>query len=661
MRHPTARFAAAGTSVALLGLSVLVPSATAAPSAKARPFTLRGSSPSWTAKTAPVADTANATKLSLTVMLRMRNQASAEALAKAVSTPGTAQYGKYISTTTYDASFAPTDAQVTAVHTWLAAAGLTVTSVASNHRLMSVSGTVAEAEKAFGTTIANYQRNGKIVRAPESDLVIPTDLASVVTGVSGIATETRLNKPSKLGIAPPPDAFVNATPCSTYWAQKIATTTPKVNGKFQPYSPCGYVPAQLRGAYGLSLPGTLGFNGKGTTIAIVDAYAAPTIRKDANTYAVRHGGQPFAPGQFKQSTPDSYSYGYEDTVNGNLCRENGWYGEETLDVEAVHGVAPGANIFYKAAASCNDADFIAALNDIVANHRADIITNSWGNSGDIDPVASSDLLQAYNETFIQAALQGIGVFFSSGDNGDELFNTGTRQVDFPASDPWVTAVGGTSLAVGKHNNYEFETGWGTTKSVLTDSSGWNPAPPGNYVYGAGGGVSKVFIQPWYQQRVVPDSISNYFGTGRGRAVPDIATVADPNTGFLVGETQTFPTGATKYSEYRIGGTSLASPVMAAIEAIADQAAGHHHGFANPAIYQLAGSGALHDVVSPATDKYVVRQDFINGVDATGGLRTSLRGLNQTGTLVVQPGYDDVTGVGSPTWRYLFRLGGKNFR
>ena len=432
MRHPSARFAAAGTTAALLGLSVLVPSATAVPSAKARPFILRGSAPSWTAQTAPVADTANSTKLALTVMLRMRNQADAEALAKAVSTPGTAQYGKYLSTTTFDATFAPTDAQVAAVRAWLSAAGLTVTNVASNHRLVSVSGTVAAAEKAFGTKIANYQRNGKIVRAPESDLVIPTDLASVVTGVGGLDTEPRLNKPAKLGVAPPPDAFLNATPCSTYWAQQIATTTPKVDHKSQPYAPCGYVPEQLRGAYGLSRPGTVGLDGKGTTVAIVDAYAAPTIRSDANTYAVRHGGKPFAPGQFTQSTPDSYQYGYEDTVNGDLCGENGWYGEETLDVEAVHGVAPGANILYKAAASCDDTALIAALNDIVANHRADIITNSWGDTGDINPVTSSDLLQAYNETFIQAALQGIGVFFSSGDYGDEVAHTGTRQVDFPA-------------------------------------------------------------------------------------------------------------------------------------------------------------------------------------------------------------------------------------
>src|SRR5262249_21372481 len=150
-------------------------------------------------------------------------------------------------------------------------------------------------------------------------------------------------------------------------------------------------------------------------------------------------------------------------VNGDLCGEQGWYGEETLDVEAVHAMAPGANVLYVASRSCDDGDFDTALNKIVDKKLATIVTNSWGDVGeDVPP----DLLQAYQHTFIQAALEGIGMFFSSGDEGDDSADTdlnpsGLPEIDFPSADPFVTAVGGTSLAVDQHNAYAWETGWAT--------------------------------------------------------------------------------------------------------------------------------------------------------------------------------------------------------
>jgi hypothetical protein len=156
--------------------------------------------------------------------------------------------------------------------------------------------------------------------------------------------------------------------------------------------------------------------------------------------------------------------------------------------------------------------------------------------------------------------------------------------------------------------------------------------------------------------VVPYSIAHYFGSTAGRAVPDVSALGDPNTGFLVGETQEFPDGY-RYGEYRIGGTSLASPLMAGIEALADQAAHHPHGFANPAIYRLYGSAAYHDVVNPHRTQSVVRVDYVNGIDDSDGLSTSLRTMNQTESIKVRRGYDDVTGVGSPTGpAYVFGLG-----
>ena len=192
----------------------------------------------------------------------------------------------------------------------------------------------------------------------------------------------------------------------------------------------------------------------------------------------------------------------------------------------------------------------------------------------------------------------------------------------------MTAVGGTALAVGKTNNYLFEQGWGTGKSVLTNGA-WDPASPA-YLYGGGGGTSRMFEQPNYQKGVVPASISQYFSSTPHRAVPDVAMVGDPNTGFLVGQSQTFPNGTIKYSEYRIGGTSLSSPLFAGLVAVADQVGQGSLGFLNPTIYKLAGTPAFHDIASTGVTDGVVRVDFVNGSTPADGKVTSLRTLNQTG-------------------------------
>ncbi len=167
-------------------------------------------------------------------------------------------------------------------------------------------------------------------------------------------------------------------------------------------------------------------------------------------------------------------------------------------------------------------------------------------------------------------------------------------------------------------------------------------------------MSTLFAEPSYQVGVVPNAV--FTAQGRtGRAVPDIAAFADPNTGYLIGETQTFPDGTVKYSEYRIGGTSLSCPIMAGIMALADQAAGHPHGFANPLFYSLAGSSSFRDVVNPAATVAVVRTNYVNGVDASDGLAYVLRTMNQTLSLQTTPGYDDVTGLGTPTSSFLAAL------
>jgi subtilase family serine protease len=598
------------------------------------------------------------------------------AAVQAISTPGSASYGKYLSPAQFHATYSPSAAAVSAVTKFVTGSGLSVSAVAGNRSYVTARGTVAQVQKAFGTSLKTYRLNGQTVRAAATAPTIPDSLKGNVIAVSGLASVSTLMKPSHVdgpkvkrvstsalrapgtstSAAPPPDAFVNARPCSTYFGQKIDTVDPKAYGKAQPYAPCGYVPAQLQGAYGLKSALKYGLNGKGVTVAITDAYAAPTILSDANTYATKHGQKPFGHNQFKQVLPSAFTEGYDDTASDDSCGEQGWYGEETLDVEAVHAVAPGANVTYVASPSCENDDFADTINKVVDGHLADIVTNSWGGTDESN--GSPELDAVYEQIFQQAALQGIGFYFSSGDSGDGSDPgdpTATPPIpptpptpQAPANSPLVTAVGGTSLAVDKTDDRQFETGWSTAKSVLT-AGAWTPTPPGNYLYGAGGGTSRVFAQPFYQRGVVPSSLSRRYSSTPARVVPDVSAVADPGTGFLVGETQTFPDGTEKYSEYRIGGTSLASPVFAGIMAVADQAAGHAHGFANPALYRLYGSKALYDP-KPVPNTGVVRVDYANSVDASDGLITSLRSIDvsETGTILkTRTGYDDITGVGSP--------------
>jgi subtilase family serine protease len=251
--------------------------------------------------------------------------------------------------------------------------------------------------------------------------------------------------------------------------------------------------------------------------------------------------------------------------------------------------------------------------------------------------------------FVQAAAEGISLFFSSGDDADETGAVAgaTPTPDWPASSQWVTAVGGTSLGVGESNNRLFELGWETTKSTLNTTApvSWNTP---TWLYGSGGGTSRLFAQPSYQAGVVPDSLATANGGNTPmRVVPDVAAVGDPTTGMLVGQTQTFPDGHTAYSEYRIGGTSLSSPLYAGMFALATQRAGHGLGFANPVLY----GAAANDITKADLDTYpgAVRADYVNGVDDADGYVYSARWFDQDEglTIHVAPGYDDVTGVGSP--------------
>ncbi|SEQ92350.1 Subtilase family protein [Streptomyces sp. yr375] len=599
--------------------------------------TLAGTKPAWATAKADKGSTPDSSQVSARVYLAGRDAAGLAAYAKSVADPGSAAYGEYLSAAQAQARFGATAAQVAAVKSWLTAAGLKVTGTSEHY--VSVSGEVAAAEKAFGTQLHNYAKSGKTYRAPAQAASAPAGLDGAVLTVTGL--DNAPHKASSKDQLPPPDAvFKNAGPFSSYYGSNVATTLPSAYGQKIPYAVQGYTGKQLRAAYGAGK-----FTGKGVRVAITDAYASPTIAFDSATYAKAHGDGSWKTSQLKQVLPAQFTRTTE-------CGASGWYGEETLDVEAVHAVAPDANVTYVGAASCYDEDLLDSLSKVVDNHLADIVSNSWG---DIEANQTPDLAAAYDQVFQFGAVEGIGFYFSSGDNGDEVANTGTKQVDTPANSAWVTAVGGTSLAVGKGDKYLWETGWGTDKAVLSaDGKSWTGFP-GAYNSGAGGGTSKTVAQPYYQKGVVPTALATANNAAGNRVVPDIAAIADPNTGFRVGQTQTFPDGSQQYAEYRIGGTSLAAPVIAAVQALAQEAQGGKAiGFANPSIYAKFGSRVYHDVTDKptGTELAVARVDFVNGFDATGGLLTSVRSLGKDSSLSAVKGYDDVTGVGTPASGYV---------
>lgn len=599
--------------------------------------TLAGTKPAWATPKADKGATSDSSQVSARVYFAGRDAAGLAAYAKAVADPASASYGKYLTAEQTQARFGATKAQVAEVTSWLKSAGLKITG--STQHYVSVTGDVAAAEKAFGTQLHNYAKGKKTYRAPAGSASVPAALNGAVLTVTGL--DNAPHKATHNDALPPPDAvFRNAGPFSSYYGSNTASTLPNAYGKKIPYAVQGYTGKQLRAAYGAGKR-----TGKGVRVAITDAYASPTIAYDAAKYAKNHGDAKYSTSQLRQVLPGTYTKTEE-------CGAAGWYGEETLDVQAVHAVAPGASITYVGAASCYDDDLLDSLSKIVDGHLADIVSNSWG---DIEANQTPDLAAAYDQVFQFGAVEGIGFYFSSGDNGDEVANTGTKQVDTPANSAWVTAVGGTSLAVGKNDKYLFETGWGTEKaSLAADGKSWTGFP-GAFTSGAGGGTSKTVAQPFYQKGVVPAALAKAGGTTAMRTVPDIAAIADPNTGFKVGQTQTFPDGSQQYSEYRIGGTSLAAPVIAAVQALAQEARGGKAiGFANPSIYAKYGSKAYHDVTDNPTGSglAVARVDFANSFDASEGLLTSVRSLGKDSSLSAVKGYDDVTGVGSPAPGYV---------
>ena len=601
--------------------------------------------------------------------LATRNAAALTAFATEVSTPGSKLYGHYLTAAQAQAEFLATPAQVKSVEDWLTGAGLTVTS--STAHAVNISGTPAAYKRAFGASLDRFAVKGKTMTAPASTLVVPASVSSLVLGVSGLTSAASTIKPTYV----PVSSLAKATKatkatkggisttavCSDYWDQKEVKGAPAGYTKKTYYDECSFDPAQLRQTYGVAQSG---LTGKGVKVAIVDAYGSSTMLADADEYATNHGDKAFRTGQYTEDVTPS-QWNSLDACGGAA----GWAPEEALDVEMVHGMAPDADVTYVGANSCNDNDLQAALANIVDNHLADVVSNSWAGimysnaAGDGESAAS---IAAYEQIFEQGAAEGISFDFSAGDCGNDSPaaaatgvncdpSTTEAQTEYPSSDPWVTDVGGAALGIkDAKGDFGFETDMGTLLSTPTSNNkGWSPLP-GVFYFGGGGGTSQAFAQPGYQVGVVPYSLSHTLMTGAPsataqRVTPDVAMNGDLYTSVLVGMSDGNP-----YSEGGYGGTSVAAPEFSGIQADAIQARhGRAIGFANPSIYERANSADFHDVVNNTLGK---GQQPLNAVAdfgvISGSLRVRLVAFGRDYGLAATKGYDDATGVGSPDAAYL---------
>ena len=707
----------------------------ALPAAAASAATVTGNVANWVATAARTGAAPASQSVDIAVHMALKNTDGLTAFVTAVSTPGSSQYGHYLTKKQFAAAYAPAAADVAAVQALLTGAGMTGVTVGPMGAYVSATATVAQLRKTFGVTQNMYSYGGTALRANKEAPTIPAALAGKVLFIEGLDDTDTLRQPQHVSITegarvapaaaasallagpaatstatpavtPPPVAAENPLSyCDQYSGDLVATlsTRPTPYAKKIPWAFCGYTPQQLQVAYGLN-PANIGIDGTGVTVAIVDAYASPTLKADGNRYAGNHGLPKLTTANFSQILPA----GIYNVPAAQVTTAYGWWGEQSLDIAAVHGSAPGANIVYVGGKN-SGAGLTTALMNTIYNHVADIVTNSYSNGG--DAVAAADIA-AEDQSFMAADAQGITLLFSSGDDGDESQNNGVATAEYESDSPYVTGVGGTSLLLADAKGTKTEYGWGNYRALLTGvtvnsatsitNSGITTATTNGVTYdaftfysGSGGGISLIEPQPAYQAPVVSAALATTLNEAAGyqvplgtlqRVAPDISAVADPYTGYLYGESFTIAgnaiadsgctklTATTEYCEGSIGGTSLASPVMAGVMATVDQVRGYtgrpYVGFANPFLYSIqtgttTNSAAINQITPPTTPLAVLRGYASNPTEVRVVTINSAPKVFTTAPFTFEvctksiceglddvfnytaSGYNDVTGLGVP--------------
>jgi subtilase family serine protease len=423
-----------------------------------------------------------------------------------------------------------------------------------------------------------------------------------------------------------------------------------------------FTPQAIQSAYNLGPLYAAGNKGQGITIAIVDSYGSDTMAHDLHVFNQAFGLQQMCGEEGVTCAPGMPTFS-ELAINGSpdtkpqpgngthLEDKSAWALEVALDVETSHAIAPMANILL---VHSNNAETLGvqgfpqmmkAEDYVVSNHLAQVISQSFASAEDAFGGTAS--LENLRYAFKNAQANGVTVLGSSGDGGvandrkSPVSQGGSLipypTVEWPASDPLVTGVGGTYLCT-KPTALTNEPRTTYIKPGIGGKCGnaWNATAAAEVAWTfSGGGFSHVFARPSYQE-ALPVGSTPIPPSARG--VPDIAFQASAGTGALV--YLSLPPDGTgsnvgQTGWYDIGGTSLSCPQWAGLVAIADQMnGGHGLGLINPALYKLANSADY------AADFF----DIGHTGDATHPNDNGDRGV--TG-YPAGPGWDPVTGLGTP--------------
>jgi subtilase family serine protease len=451
-------------------------------------------------------------------------------------------------------------------------------------------------------------------------------------------------------------------PTVTDWQLISTSVTPPTEAQCESVGRTCFTPQAIQSAYDLGPLYHQGFDGRGTTIAIVDSYGSDTMAHDLHVFNQQFhlqsmcgeeavtctSGMPTFSVLHLQGSPATKAPPGKSNGTGQEDK-SAWALEVALDVETSHAIAPQANILLVATPTAETLgvqgfpQMMAAEKYVVDNHLANVISQSFASAE--DAFGSAKSLQNLRDAFTAAAANGVTVLGSSGDGGSA--NGGKAPVgkggssfpfptvEWPASDPLVLGIGGTYLC--------------TDPTALTDQPRTLYAGPAarckanptqtevGWTF-SGGGFSHVFAKPAYQNTLPAGSTP--IGTSRG--VPDVALQASAGTGALV--YLTLPPdgnsgllcGSTPCSTgwYDIGGTSLSCPQWAGLIAIADQMNGGGLGLVNPFLYTIASNPVQYAA------------DFFDVTTGNNTADPSVTGYPATS------GWDPVTGLGTPDAAHL---------
>ena len=564
-----------------LSVAVAASASVAASTAGAASERQVGHAPSPPPGAQDVGALASQTTLHLRVILAPRDPQGLADFATAVSTPGSPLYRHYLRRGEFAARFGASPATIAAVESALRAAGLNPGPAAPNALSIPVDSSASTVSHALHVGFQRYRlRSGRVAFANTAAPSLPGGVAGAVRTVVGLNNLT-VHRPL---IQRPSTRSPRAVPQPQTSGPQACTAASNAASSWG-----AYLPANFATAYGMSSLYGAGDLGQGVTVALYEL--EPNSTTDIAAYQTCFG--------------TSTSVGYA-TVDGGAGSGAG-EGEAALDIEDVIGLAPQATLkVYQGPNNTNGP--YDTYNQIVQDDTAQVISTSWGLC---EAYSDGSELTAENTLFQQAAVQGQTIAAAAGDSGSEDCGDGTLAVDDPASQPYVTGVGGTTMT-----------------NVTPTERVWNNA--GN---GTGGGVSSKWrMPPWQTTSGAVGVLSSHTtGTTCGapagsycRQVPDVSADADPNTGYTI-----YWSG----SWGSIGGTSAAAPLWASLTALANASSGCSGkgplGFLNPKLYTIAAraahGSAFHDVTSGNNDV-----GSVNG------------GLFPAGT-----GYDMATGLGTP--------------